>query len=971
MPPPSRSWLRRYGMAVACTVVAVLARWLLDPILGDSLPLATLFGAVAIAIWYGGLRPALLTVLLGYLVSDYLFIEPRKVLAFKGTAELVGLVAYLFSCFIIILIGEALHSARRRAEADAREVVQQREHFQSRLEQQVRERTAALSASEEHFRLLVEGTKDYAIFMLDPAGRVISWNPGAARIKGYQADEIIGWHFSRFYPSEGVQAGKPQRELEIAAREGKYEEEGWRVRKDGSQFWASVLITALYDETGKLRGFGKVTRDQTQKKHAEENTRRLIAEQAAREEAERTAEVVRAQREQLRVTLVSIGDAVIATDPAGKVTLLNPVAQALTGWSQEDAAGQALETVFPIHNEQTGQPAENPVARVLREGIVVGLANHSVLTARDGTARPIDDSAAPILDAAGAIVGTVLIFRDVTERRRAEQTVRFLADASAALAALVDYESTLQKVASLAVPFFADWCAVDMAQPDGSLRRLVIAHADPSRVELAHALHRRFPPDPDAPRGVGKILRTGQAELIAEVTDALLAETVQDEELLGIIRELGLKSYMGVPLHARGETIGVITFVAAESGRRYNAADLAVAEDLAHRASTAIDNARLYSEVREADRRKDEFLAMLAHEMRNPLAPIRNALHILRQPGVDAAVVERVREMMERQVLHMTRMVDDLLDVSRITRGKIELRKEVVDLASVVNRTVEALRPLIEDRRQELTVDLPPEPVRLEADPTRLEQVLANLLTNAAKYTDQEGHIHLFAQQQGGVLVLRVRDTGMGLAPDMLSRIFEPFVQSGRVLHRSQGGLGIGLTLVRSLVEMHGGTVQAHSDGLGKGSEFVVRLPILSEQQHIVGGRPAGGPSAPARAAPKRRILVVDDNVDAAESLALLLRLEGHDVWVAHDGPAALTAVNANAPDIVFLDIGMPVMNGYEVAQRLRQRPGVNNVLLVAMTGWGQEEDRRRSQEAGFDRHLVKPVEPEALQQLLAALPGS
>jgi CheY-like chemotaxis protein len=338
----------------------------------------------------------------------------------------------------------------------------------------------------------------------------------------------------------------------------------------------------------------------------------------------------------------------------------------------------------------------------------------------------------------------------------------------------------------------------------------------------------------------------------------------------------------------------------------------------------------------------------------------------MKQAGTDAAVLGRVRQMMERQVQHMTRMVDDLLDVSRITRGKIELRKEAVDVASVVERTVEATQALIEDRQQELTVDLPPQTVRLEADPTRLEQVLANLLNNAAKYTDHGGHVWLSARQEASELVVRVRDTGVGIAPDMLPRIFEPFVQADRVLHQSQGGLGIGLTLVRRLVEMHGGNVTAHSEGPGKGSQFVVRLPALSPKQSITGEGSAREGSEPVGLTPQRRILVVDDNVDAAESLALLLRLERQDVRVAHDGPAALAAVEAEPPDLVFLDIGMPVMNGYDVARRLRQWPGLENLVLVAMTGWGQEEDRRRSQDAGFDHHLVKPVEPEAMQKLLA-----
>ena len=374
------------------------------------------------------------------------------------------------------------------------------------------------------------------------------------------------------------------------------------------------------------------------------------------------------------------------------------------------------------------------------------------------------------------------------------------------------------------------------------------------------------------------------------------------------------------------------------------------------------DRKRAEEALREADRRKDEFLATLAHELRNPLAPIRNALHILKPPATDAAAAERLRAMMERQVRHMTRMVDDLLDVSRITRGKVVLRKEVVTLAGVVERVVEATRPLVEERRHEVTLDLPPEPVCLEADPTRLEQVLANLLNNAAKYTDPGGRVRLTARREGGDLVLHVRDNGVGIAADMLGRVFEPFVQADRVLHQSQGGLGIGLTLVRRLVEMHGGTVTAHSDGPGTGSEFVVRLPALGKDE---GGRLTEEPEA-APVDPSRRVLVVDDNVDAAESLAMLLRMAGHEVRVAHDGPAALAAVEADPPEVVFLDIGMPVMNGYDVARRLRERPGL---MLVAMTGWGQDEDLRRSREAGFAHHLVKPVEPATLYRLLA-VPG-
>ena len=365
-------------------------------------------------------------------------------------------------------------------------------------------------------------------------------------------------------------------------------------------------------------------------------------------------------------------------------------------------------------------------------------------------------------------------------------------------------------------------------------------------------------------------------------------------------------------------------------------------------------------------RQKDEFLAVLAHELRNPLAPVRNALQVIRLGSHDPALVEQMRAMAERQVGYMTRLVDDLLDLSRISRGLIRLVKEPLDVAQPVQQAVEGVQPLVRERGLTLSVSLPPQPVHVEADPTRLQQVVGNLLSNAARYTDPGGHVLLTARQEGSDLVLRVKDTGIGIAPEMLPRIFDLFVQAERRLDRSHGGLGIGLTLVRRLVDLHGGSVTAHSEGPGRGSEFVVRLPALTaEQQRELLRQPPEAQRPAAPAAP-RRILVVDDNVDAAESLAVMLRLEGHEVRVACDGPAALAAAQAEAPEMVVLDLGMPGMDGFEVARRLRSQPGVDGVLLVALTGWAQEEDRRRCYEAGFDGHLPKPLEWDALRQFLA-----
>jgi signal transduction histidine kinase/ActR/RegA family two-component response regulator len=556
----------------------------------------------------------------------------------------------------------------------------------------------------------------------------------------------------------------------------------------------------------------------------------------------------------------------------------------------------------------------------------------------------------------------------LADLRESEAKSRFLAEASAALAAIVDYESTLRSVARLAVPYFADWCTVDMIDPNGSLRRVAIAHADPEKVRLAHELHARFPPKPTDTQGIAAVLRTGQPDFGPDVQEDVLAELIDDPDLLHIIRQLGLKSYIGVPLKLRDQTLGVISFIIAESDRRYDADDLVLAEDLAHRASVAIENARLYRELKEAGKRKDVFLATLAHELRNPLAPIRNSVFVLNRIGLGSPQAQKSREVIERQVNQMTRLVDDLLDISRISRGKIELRKQLVQLVDIVNGAVETSRPLLDERGHELTVSLPAEPITLDADPTRLEQALANLLNNSAKYTEQGGRVSIDAALDGDMVMIRVRDSGIGIAADVLPTVCEIFVQGDHAKDRAQGGLGIGLSLVRSLVQMHGGSVSARSDGPGTGSEFTIRLPVAPTTPSA--DQPA--PSIPTPATrPVQRVLVVDDNVDAADSLALLLRLTGRDVDVAHDGRAAIDAVSSQTFDMIFLDIGLPGVDGYEVAREIRKLPNGERVLLMALTGWGQDEDRRRSKAAGFDQHLVKPIDSATLEELLGDMTAS
>ena len=401
-------------------------------------------------------------------------------------------------------------------------------------------------------------------------------------------------------------------------------------------------------------------------------------------------------------------------------------------------------------------------------------------------------------------------------------------------------------------------------------------------------------------------------------------------------------------------------------------------EELHARVETHLKLRRLQIELEEtnarlakADRRKNEFLAMLAHELRNPLAPICNALQIMRltasrerQRPEDEAV-QSASAMMERQVGQMVRLVDDLLDVSRISQGKIELRSGRIDLASVVHHAVEAIRPQCKSMDHALTVTLPPKPIFLNADPTRLAQVVGNLLNNASKFTDKGGQIWLTVEREGKQAVIRVRDNGIGIAADQLPRIFEMFVQIDTSLERSVSGLGIGLTLVKTLVEMHDGTVEVHSAGVGQGSEFVVRLPIVVEP-------PKTPPPEPTVSEPTtmitRRILVVDDNRDSAESLAMLLKLTGHETHTAYDGLEAVAAAATFRPEVVLLDIGLPKLNGYDACRKIREQPWGKGMALIALTGWGQDEDRRKSQEAGFDGHLVKPVDHATLTKLLAEL---
>ncbi len=627
------------------------------------------------------------------------------------------------------------------------------------------------------------------------------------------------------------------------------------------------------------------------------------------------------QREWLRVTLASIGDGVITTDTEGRVTFLNAIAESLTGWTQGEAAGRPLTSVFNVVNEHTRQFVENPVLRALREGHICALANHSVLIARDGSERPIDGSAAPLRTKEGKVGGSVLVFRDVSERRNLEKQIAAQLAAARLLAAIV--ESSDDAIVSKSLDsIIRTWNA--------AAERLFGFTAEQA---VGRHISLLFPAD----------------------------RLEEEEEIIARIRAgERVKHFDTVRVRSDGQHIPVsltISPIRDETGRTVGASK--IARDITDRKESEKRLYDLMAELKQADKRKDEFLATLAHELRNPLATIRNSLELIRRAKGDSALIEDTRRTMERQMTQMVRLVEDLMDVNRISQNKLQLRKERIDLAAVVQGAVETSGPLIEQCGHQLTVTMPPQPILLDGDLTRLAQVFANLLTNAAKYTEPGGRIWLTAERVGSNAIVKVKDTGIGIPSEALPTLFEMFTQVDRSLEWSQGGLGIGLTLVKRLTEMHGGSVEAHSDGPSKGSEFTVRLPVLTEKP-----KPLKSEVEKAAVMSGRRILVVDDLKDSAQSLALLLKLMGNEVRTAYDGEEAVRAAEEYRPEVILLDIGLPKLNGYEAARRIRERLG-RNVRMIALSGWGGEEDRRRATEAGFNAHMTKPVELDVLQTLL------
>jgi PAS domain S-box-containing protein len=681
-------------------------------------------------------------------------------------------------------------------------------------------------------------------------------------------------------------------------------------------------------------------------------------------------------------------DGILAFDREVRYTLWNPAMERLTGVASHLVLGQSAYAVFPFLLE-TGEDHYFREALAGRDAVAYERPFRIPESGRQGF---FEGHYSPLRGADGEILGGVCIVREVAERKAGEprqmpeqatraeldaamQRLSLLAEVSRELSSTLDAHEAFARLADLTLSVFADYCVVDVFTESGEIRRELAAHKDPSLAPLMDEL-RGYPPRVGARAGMGRVLRTGEPLFAPEVGPEEIEPAAQDERHREILLALAPTSSILVPVMTHGTIFGAITFALCEGQRRYGPADLALAEELGRRAAQVMDNARLYREAQralrelaEADRRKDEFLAMLAHELRNPLGAIANAGHVLDQRRTEDPQTRALLSVISRQIRHLSRLVDDLLDVSRVTRGQVELRLDRVELHPLVRGAVETVQPLIEQRRHELRVTLPDEPLWLDADATRIEQVLTNLLNNAAKFTDPGGRLSVEVRRSGDEAAIEIADDGPGIAPELLPRVFDLFVQEERSLARSHGGLGIGLTLVRSLIERHGGRVEAASDGPGRGSRFTVRLPLRPAPAAAAAAEPPAlatrpGPERPADAA--AHILLVEDNEDAAGALGELLSIWGHEVDIANEGPTALEKARQHPPDVVLLDIGLPGMDGYEVAKALRAQPGLERTRLIALTGYGQETDRRRSSLAGFDHHLVKPVDVDHLRRLLS-----
>jgi PAS domain S-box-containing protein len=742
------------------------------------------------------------------------------------------------------------------------------------------------------------------LLVVAPDGTMLLANAQVERLFGYSREELLGASVERLVPLRFPDERK--RSMDLAGR-----------RKDGSEFPAELCLSPL--ETDGTTFTIVAIRDVTARKRAEALFRGLLE---------------------------AAPDAMVIQNPAGTIALVNVQTEKIFGYRREELLGHPVEVLVPdrfraahrLHREAyTRAPRTRPIG--------AGLDLHGLR--KDGSEFPAEISLSPLETPDGVFITAAI--RDISDRKRAEEAQRSLvAEASTLLSSALDTVAVCDAMARLAVLHIADTCEIALIGPGGDIERIAIARRGSGEPGV--------PPAPTTSQAIQDALTRALERRSPEHAD----------DRARAIEGQAPNDTLVVPLVARGEAIGGMVLVS--DLRPYGPGDLALAEDLAHRTAIAVDNARLYRDAKEANAAKDRFLAVLGHELRNPLSAAFQALQVIERVRTWDARVERHVAIIDRQVRHLSGLVDSLLDVSRISAGKVVLRREMVDLREVAHRCVETHSVETGGRKQELMISAPSSPIWVEGDVARLEQILDNLLTNAIKNTPTEGNILIEVRRQGQEAILRVRDDGFGIEPRMLPRIFDLFTQGDQSLEHTHGGLGLGLPVVRQLVELHGGTITAQSAGANQGSEFVVRLPLFWDRVPVAAPRPAANVGTAQGAQQHRHLLIVEDNPDARQSLQDLLEMSGYQVDVAEDGQRGIEVALSQRPDAVFVDIGLPLVDGYEVARRLRSHFGQRGIRLIALTGYGQPEDRIRALAAGFDVHLVKPVDLETMNQALAPL---
>ncbi|HEY3499840.1 MAG TPA: PAS domain S-box protein [Polyangiaceae bacterium] len=849
-------------------------------------------------------------------------------------------------------------------------------------DEKLRRSEQELRRSEERFRLLVENIGDYAIYLLDVEGRVSTWNVGAERMKGYAASEIIGRNFAVFFPPEDIAQGKPARELEAARASGRFEDEGWRVRKDGTRFWANAIVTALRDGSGKLLGFAKITRDLTVRRETEEKGRELAREQAARaaaEEGERrvreSEERYRALSDRLSVIFEGVGDVIMAHDSTGRVVFANSMAVRLFGFESREVIlrgpGDPISERFDVFDEADLPlpPSRRPMTRVLG-GAESGSAVLHLRDRSSGEERWVFARASKVSGGGGEPDLVITIWHDVTAERRQERHARLLAEATAALSGSLDEAQMLQALASALVPALGDWCSVALLR-EGELEPAALVHVDADRRVSAARLERELLAAREREFGPWHVARTGEAQVLNvtdELISSLFAGPARDRAVTG--------AALFAPVMLRGQLIGVMTFFRENRALGYDPSHVALVGTLGERAGTAIESARLYAEAQgaakraeEASRAKDEFLATVSHELRTPLSSILGWAQLLKNRVTDPALVKPI-DVIHRNANAQVKIIDDILDVSRVITGKFQVEPRPTDLVPVVRDALEVVRPSALAKQIELQFKPEREFVLLVADPERLQQVVWNLLSNAVKFTPTGGKVVVTLRHDDSQVVLSITDTGTGIDPAFLPFVFDRFRQADGSPTRRIGGLGLGLSIVKHVVELHGGTVAAASEGLGAGSTFTITLPIRTPDMPSVIPLPAV--SAATSGISCLKILVVDDDEDARAATGAALTERGAMIEQAATAEQAFGAFRSFRPDVLVSDIGMPGEDGYSLIGRIRALPvrEGGTTPAIALTAFVRAGDAAKATAAGYTKHVGKPVDHEVLSSLIAELAG-